>query len=280
MQKMKFTENQKDNFYDSYFESNDHDVFRFDVGSFCTRHIIIKSIKHTNGNLLEIGTGMSSLLEDVPQFNRFGIDISANTIDMVQRYFKQKNIPATLCVADAESIPFEDNTFDVIITSHTFEHIKNDTKAFQECARILKPGGELIIFVPGRIDGTATQEEWETLGHYRSYNKKQFLDFLHIEPRLSLRSIHFPHKMHNLIWNRLKHFVRILNYPIKKWILRDNKTYEIRPLYQKIFFPFFIKTLNSLDALVMKKEKNFCGTEFNVLACFEKLNNKELKNIK
>ncbi len=258
-------------FYDHYFDTSDYDVFRGDVGGFCTRSAIIKKITHTSGNLLEIGTGISSVLEDTPQFKRYGIDISEKTVNQIQGYLKQKKVDAQILVADAQALPFDDNFFDVIVSAHTFEHIENDIKAFQECERILKPGGKLILFVPGRIDGTATKEEWDKLGHYRSYNRQRFLDLQKTTPTLKLISITFPHKIHNFFWNRLKHVVRWMNYPIKKWIFRDNKTYEIRPFYKKFIMPALVTTLDTLDLFVHQKEKNFLGTEFNILACFEKL---------
>lgn len=266
----KFQEQESQEFYNHYFDTADYEVFRHDVGSFCTRSIIIKQIQHRQGTLLEIGTGISTMLEDLPQFQRFGIDISDNTVAQVHNHFQKTGVNAQVLVADAQALPFDSNSFDVIVSAHTFEHIKHDDKAFQECARVLKPGGELIIFVPGRIDGTATQSEWEKLGHYRSYNYQRFLSLAQAEPSLRMRSIFYPHKMHNLIWNRFKHAVRWMNYPIKKWVMRDNKTYEIRPSYQKFFMPALVGALDCLDRLTSKHQKNFLGSEFNVLACFEK----------
>lgn len=266
-----FSEDSKVDFYNRYFDTADHTVYRYDVGSFATRHLIIKQIRHTSGNLLELGTGCSTLLEDLPAFNKFGIDVSERTITQIKNHFEQKKIHATFMVADAESLPFESNFFDVIVTSHTFEHIKNDAQALAECARVLKPGGELIIFVPGRVDGIATEKEFLQLGHYRMYNRARFSDLeASTAGLLQLQSICFPHKVHNLIWNRLKHAVRWANYPIKKWIMRDNKTYEDRPVYQKLILPAVATTLDLLDACVIKKEKNLLGAEFNVLARFEK----------
>jgi SAM-dependent methyltransferase len=46
-------------------------------------------------------------------------------------------------------LPFEDNTFDLIIANHIIEHIPNWWKTFCDCARILKVGGVIEIWVPG-----------------------------------------------------------------------------------------------------------------------------------
>ena len=47
-----------------------------------------------------------------------------------------------------ESMTFEDNSFDLIITQDVMEHVFHPAKAFQEIARVLKPGGAHIFTVP------------------------------------------------------------------------------------------------------------------------------------
>ena len=150
------------------------------------------------------------------------------------------------------------------------EHVENDAQAFRECARVLKKGGEILFFVPGRMNGLSTQEEFEGLGHYRMYNAQRFNALLDLVPSMKMTTILYPHKVHNLVWNRMKNVCRWVNYPIKKWILRDNKTYELRPFYKKILLPVISSVLNAFDLLAFKKEKNLLGAEFNVLVRFEK----------
>lgn len=49
---------------------------------------------------------------------------------------------------DIESLSFIDNEFDLIISNDVFEHVPNPTKAFAECARVLKSGGTMIVTIP------------------------------------------------------------------------------------------------------------------------------------
>jgi hypothetical protein len=51
---------------------------------------------------------------------------------------------------DVRKLPFEDNTFDVAMCNHVFEHIDNDKLAMSEFLRVLKPGGWAIFQVPIR----------------------------------------------------------------------------------------------------------------------------------
>lgn len=50
--------------------------------------------------------------------------------------------------ADLISLPFPDESYDVVYASHVLEHIKDDKKAIQEINRVLKPNGVAILPVP------------------------------------------------------------------------------------------------------------------------------------
>jgi len=49
---------------------------------------------------------------------------------------------------DVQYIPFENNSYDIVICNHVLEHVPNDKKAMSEILRILKPGGFAILQVP------------------------------------------------------------------------------------------------------------------------------------
>ena len=49
---------------------------------------------------------------------------------------------------DIHQIPFEQNTFDVVLCNHVLEHVRDDIKAMNEIQRVLKPQGFAILQVP------------------------------------------------------------------------------------------------------------------------------------
>lgn len=51
-------------------------------------------------------------------------------------------------VCDIVDVPEPDSSFDVILCSEVFEHLPDPLKALDEFARLLKPGGELIVTAP------------------------------------------------------------------------------------------------------------------------------------
>ncbi len=61
--------------------------------------------------------------------------------------------------ADICNLPFEDNSYDVILCNHVLEHISDDTKAMQELYRVMKPGGYGIFQIPQDLNLEVTFED-------------------------------------------------------------------------------------------------------------------------
>ncbi|ASS54324.1 class I SAM-dependent methyltransferase [Rhizobium leguminosarum] len=49
---------------------------------------------------------------------------------------------------DMHALPFDAESFDVVVHSDTLEHVKNPVHALQECGRVLKTGGALCFTIP------------------------------------------------------------------------------------------------------------------------------------
>jgi SAM-dependent methyltransferase len=62
---------------------------------------------------------------------------------------------------DLTSLPFMDNSFDILICNHVLEHIVDEKKAFSEIHRVLKPKGWAILQVPIAIELKQTLENSE-----------------------------------------------------------------------------------------------------------------------
>ncbi len=66
--------------------------------------------------------------------------------------------------------PFEDEKFDIVIANHVMEHLPNWWGAFNECSRVLKVGGQLIIYVPGE----GHDAQWGYRDHVVAINRCSF----------------------------------------------------------------------------------------------------------
>lgn len=71
-----------------------------------------------------------------------------------------KRADGTVC-QDITSLTFEDNSFDLIVSSDVLEHVPDLEKAFRETARVLRPGGAHLFTVPPRL---STRMRAEVIG--------------------------------------------------------------------------------------------------------------------
>lgn len=73
-------------------------------------------------------------------FNRVvGIDIDKNAIRFAKRRFEKRNLKFQ--TGNALNLKFKDNSFDVIICTHVYEHVPDAKKLFKEVYRVLKTNG-------------------------------------------------------------------------------------------------------------------------------------------
>ena len=78
------------------------------------------------------------------------------------------------CVAaDGVALPFADEAFDLLVSLHVLEHIRDDRRAIAEYFRVLRPGGLGILMAP-MLSVLPCTDEWghpdeEMFGHYRTY---------------------------------------------------------------------------------------------------------------
>ncbi len=100
--------------------------------------------------LLELGCGCGNNLWFFAEngFDTFGIDGSNSACKIAKQLCEDRNINATILNATFDSLPFEDNTFDIIIDREaTYCGKYTDIKQWwQEASRVLKKGGLVISF--------------------------------------------------------------------------------------------------------------------------------------
>lgn len=76
-------------------------------------------------------------------------------------------------VSDAASIPIESGSFDAVLCTEVLEHVPEPIKLVQEIARILRPGGKLILTAP--LGSGIHQEPFHFYGGYTPYWYEKFL---------------------------------------------------------------------------------------------------------
>lgn len=133
------------------------------------------------GKFLDVGCGTGNVLCKLVNGKRelFGIDLSEN---MVKESKKRMGRDADIMVADAEQIPYKDNTFDTLLCNASFHHYPHPEKVLREMKRVLKNGGRLLIGEGYAIQPFRTllnfSFRFSDSGDFHSYGKHELIRML------------------------------------------------------------------------------------------------------
>ncbi|MBL0344758.1 ubiquinone/menaquinone biosynthesis methyltransferase [Candidatus Villigracilis affinis] len=109
------------------------------------RKMVIKLARMTNNaSLLDLGTGTGDLArEALTQFPQARITAADFTLEMMR--VGKKNGSLNFSTADALHLPFNDASFDAVISGFLMRNVINLDKAIEEQYRVLKNGGRIVI---------------------------------------------------------------------------------------------------------------------------------------
>ena len=105
-----------------------------------------------NKTLLDLGsfTGgrLSAWYENYELKKVYGIDINPIFKIAADEFAFEKKINAEFKTGVGENLPYDNNSFDFIVSTDTFEHVQNLENTMNECFRVLKPDGMLLAVFP------------------------------------------------------------------------------------------------------------------------------------
>ena len=101
------------------------------------------------GRTLELGCGTGFFLLNLMQGGvaKSGsvTDLSPGMVKVALRNAENLGLDVDGRVADAETIPYEDNTFDLVVGHAVLHHIPDVEQSLREVLRVLKPGGRFVF---------------------------------------------------------------------------------------------------------------------------------------
>ncbi len=112
------------------------------------RRAAVVAAERIGGHILEVGVGTGLSLTDYAKTSRIaGIDIAETMLDKARQRVSTLHLDnvEALEVMDAEHLAYADASFDVVVAQYVVTAIPNPEKALDEFARVVRPGGEIIL---------------------------------------------------------------------------------------------------------------------------------------
>jgi glycosyltransferase involved in cell wall biosynthesis/predicted SAM-dependent methyltransferase len=105
-----------------------------------TRHRIVLDYARAGGRTVDVGCGSSRIVTALP--GAVAIDILENKLRWLRPHHSR------LLRASGDRLPMADGTVGTLVTSEVIEHVTNADEHLAEAARVLRPGGILVVGTP------------------------------------------------------------------------------------------------------------------------------------
>ena len=220
-----------------------------------------------SGTMLDVGCGegrhIFGIMQNYPEMKCIGLDMDDDSLVKAEEgyeFFESiSNAGAEFLKGSAYSLPFQNNSLDLIVCSEVLEHLHQYNDAVKEIHRVLKPGGKFYASVPASWPEKicwALSKDYQNQpgGHLRIFNQSKLVSeiseagfkFLSSD---RFHSIHAPYWwLRCFFWNTqdsniiVKLYKKILErHILKKPLLLDFIDKILNPLMGKSFSMYFEK---------------------------------------
>ena len=220
-----------------------------------------------SGTMLDVGCGegrhIFGIMQNYPEMKCIGLDMDDDSLVKAEEgyeFFESiSNAGAEFLKGSAYSLPFQNNSLDLIVCSEVLEHLHQYNDAVKEIHRVLKPGGKFYASVPASWPEKicwALSKDYQNQpgGHLRIFNQSKLVSEISEAGFKFLSSDRF-HSIHAPYW-WLRCFF---------WNTQDSNI--IVKLYKKILERHILKKPFFLDC-IDKIFNPFMGKSFSMY--FEK----------
>jgi SAM-dependent methyltransferase len=105
------------------------------------------------GRILEVGCGTGGLLVAAARAGIavVGVDVASRWLVAARRRLADHGLSVPLLAASADRLPWPDGHFDTVVADSVLEHLDDPARAVCEWSRVLRPGGQLLVWSPNRF---------------------------------------------------------------------------------------------------------------------------------
>ena len=164
------------------------------------------------GTMLDLGCGegrhIFGVMEKFPDLKCIGLDPHIESLDKAFEGLKFlesiSNTKTSFLSGSAYSLPFCDDSFDLVVCSEVLEHLHDYKDAIKEINRVLKPGGQFLASVPAEFPEKICwllSEAYQNQpgGHLRIFKKNELIKEV-AEHNFSFESSQRFHSIHSAYW--------------------------------------------------------------------------------
>lgn len=103
-------------------------------------------------DVLDVGSGQGIDVYEYASCGArvIGIDLTPRHVELAKRHLAASELAATFVEGDAETMPFPDDSFDLVSSNGVLHHTPNIEAALAECLRVLRPGGAFTVILYNR----------------------------------------------------------------------------------------------------------------------------------
>ena len=167
-----------------YFDKQSIDYFRTFDGKYCNQMYeeVMKRIQmHSFRSILDLGCGTGALLSRVVNqcqgVQACGLDLSEKMLEQAVALLTGK---AQLVAGDSDNLPWENESFDLVVCNASFHHFPEPLKVLEEIRRVLKANGRVLIADPWWsrqkrfLINLFLSSSFNFLGDVRVYSEQEF----------------------------------------------------------------------------------------------------------
>ena len=215
------------------------------------------------GTMLDLGCGegrhIFGLMEKFPDLKCIGLDPHIESLGKAFEGLKFlesiSNTKTNFLSGSAYSLPFSDDSFDLVVCSEVLEHLHDYKDAIKEINRVLKPGGQFLASVPAEFPEKICwllSEAYQNQpgGHLRIFKKNKLIKEV-AEHNFSFESSQRFHSIHSAYW-----WLRCLFWKSQESniIIKGYKKILERHILKK---PFFLDLIDKIFNPILGKSIAF-----------------------
>lgn len=133
---------------------------------------LLSSIPNTATKVLDLGCGTGFFTQKIQQqcqsAHIVGLDLAPGMVEYCNQH--HSNVADWVC-GDAENLPFEDNTFDVIFSSLAIQWCHDFSRVLSEARRVLKPNGVFLFSTLGPKTLFELRNAWSKVDDFQHVNQ-------------------------------------------------------------------------------------------------------------